>query len=255
MITSKEITMLTISLDKKPLEQLENDLDKFGKNALPYAVRNTLNTLAYEASKEAKDEVGRQFTERNKFTRNSIRFRKTFARNIDAMESSIGSTQEYMRSQEEGFTIHKKGKHGVPIPTSAAAGQMGASKRTKRLQRKNWMSQINLTKRVATGRGATIAAVRRAVKSGKRVVFIDSKNDLWGRPTGLYRIIGGRTKDRGWPRGAKLRMIYDMERTSAHTRAHHWLRPAVDKTIPKAGEIYRDEIIKQIERQQLFRSR
>jgi hypothetical protein len=247
--------MFSLEMDKRPIEQLENDLDRFGKRALPYAVRDTLNSAAYYTSVEAKENIGRQFIERNAFTRRSVQYRKTFSKDISRMESSAGSVQEYLRRQEEGFVESSSGKHGVSIPTSAAAGQIGARKRTRRLQKKNWMSSIHLRSSRSKGTGRTVAAVRLAVQTGQRVVFIDRRDDLFGRPTGFYRVIGGRKGGRGWPKGAKLEMIYDSERSSVTINPHPWVSPAADKTSRNLDKLYRDALIRQILLQRSFRYR
>jgi hypothetical protein len=248
-------SMFSISMDKRPLEQLENDLDRFGKQALPYAIRNTLNQAAYQTAEEAKENIGRRFIERNQYTRRSVRYKKTFSRRIDQMESAAGSIQPYMAQQESGFTEQKSGKHGVPIPSSAAAGQMGARLRTRKLQRKNWMSAINLPAVRVRGKGRTVAAVRAAVETGQRVVFLDSRSDHFGRPTGLYRVVGGKNGGHGWPKGAKLQMIYSLERSSVRIRPHAWLQPATEKVSKDLGKIYRDALIRQIRLQRSFRNR
>lgn len=247
--------MFTLKMDQRPLEQLENDLDRFGKQALPYAIRDTLNAAAFQTAEMAKEEISHKFIERNTYTRRSVRYKKTFSRDINRMESYAGSIQPYMRQQEEGFTEHKSGKHGVPIPSSAASGQMGSRLRTRRLQRKNWLSSINLSSSRVKGRGRTVASVRDAVDTGKRVIFIDSRSDHYGRPTGLYRVVGGRKGGRGWPTGARLQLIYDLERSSVRTKAHPWLEPATNKVTVNIDKLYRDALIRQIRLNRSFRNR
>jgi hypothetical protein len=244
--------MFTIEFDKRPLEQLENDLDKLGERALPYSVRDTLNTAAYKTSELAKKNARRIFTMRNQFTTRSIQFEKTFARRIDDMESAAGSLQEYMREQAEGFTRHKKGKHGVPIPTSAAAGQEGARPRTKVIRRTNWINKLRVARarRRARDRGQEIVlAVREAVETKQRVVFLRLRNP------GLYRVLGGRKVKRGWPTGARLQMLYSLEKSSTRTRERDWLGPPSRLVGAKIGDYYREALIRQIERQRLFRNR
>ena len=247
--------MFTVKMDQRPIEQLVNDLDRFGKQAVPYAVRDSLNTAAYKTSAEAKENIGDFFIERNTWTRRSVRYQKTFSRDINHMESSVGSTEEYMAEQETGFTQTKSGKHGVAIPTAAAAGQGEARTRTRRLQRRNWLSQVKPPRARVRGKGQTVLAVRAAVQSGKRVVFVDQQNDPWNRPTGFYRVIGGRKTRSGWPTGAKLRMIYGADKPTVRTPPHSWLEPATERVTKQFDEIYRDAIIRQIRIQRCFRDR
>lgn len=245
--------MFETKMDTKPIDQYENELDKFGEHALPFAVRDTLNTSAFETSKRAKRTAGMAFTMRNKFTERSIQFEKTFQKSISRMESAAGSLQEYMRQQEEGFTKVKKGKHGVPVPTAFAAGQGTAMARTRPVKRINWINKLALTRRrKAAGRGEELMdTVHEAVQTGKRTVFL---KDL--RHPGIYKVLGGRKNTkRGWPRGARLRMLYSLDEPTITTEKHEWLEPAANMVLARQGDIYRKSIERQIQINRSFRDR
>lgn len=245
--------MLTLKLDLRPVEQLENDLDRFGKHALPDAIRDTLNSAVWDLYNDARDQVGRTFIERNKWTRNSIRYNKATGRRVEAMRAEVGSLQEYMAQQEAGFVQRKSGAHGVAIPTPSAAGQNGAQTRTRALQRRNWLTNIKPPSVSVRGRGRTIAAVREALRTKNRIVFIDQAQDPWGRPTGFYRVLGGRRTKSGWPKGAKLRMIYSTDKATVRTAPHRWLEPATEKITQQFDRYYRDALIRQIRINRCFR--
>jgi hypothetical protein len=249
-----------IKLDTYPLEQYENDLDKFGKQGMPYAIRGTLNTAAYKASDLSKKKVGQLFTIRNTFVQRSIRFQKTFSRRIEDMESAAGSTEDFMRKQTEGFTEHTRGKHGVPLPTSAAAGQEGAKPRTRVIRRSNWINRLKVAKRIRekykNTKQAVIRRVQDAVESGDRTIFLGVRGKASNKyKKGFYRVLGGRRVKRGWPTGARLRMLYSMEHTTLYTRARDWLGPPTRFVTAHLGDYYRDALIRQIEKQRAFRNR
>lgn len=241
-----------MDMDTRPLIQLENDLDRFGKHAMPYAARDTLNTAAFKTSDLAKRNISRKFIERNTWTRRSAGYTKTFARDIDRMESEAGSTQSYMRQQEEGFTQRKSGTHGVAVPTAAAAGQGRARVRTRRLQKKNWLAQVSP---VSNRKRGTVYAVRKAVQTGRRVVHIASSSDHYGRPSGFYRVVGGSKRGRGWPKGAKLQLIYGTEKASIRVEPNKWLDPSARFVMRDLDKIYRDAINRQIRINRSFRDR
>ena len=252
--------MIMISMDKRPIEQLKYDLEKFSERALPYAVRDTLNTAAYKTSNLARRNAKRVFQMRNNYTVRSIQFKKTFSKNVDRMESAAGSLQEYMREQEEGFTRHKKGKHGVPIPTSASAGQAGAKPRTKPVRRINWMSRLQMSTRLRRQYKSTkqslVRRVQEAIESGGRVTFLgirEQKNSRYKK--GFYRVLGGRKVKRGWPAGARLQLLYEVERSSVQARARQWLGPPSRFIGAKMDEFYKAALIRQIERQRAFRNK
>lgn len=244
--------MFRLTMDTAPIEALENELDKFGKRTFPHAVRDTLNITAFEASKEAKDVANRVFTMRNQYTERSIRYTRARGYTVNQMESSMGSVQEYMRKQEEGFTEVSRGKHGVAVPTSYAAGQQGARPRTKPIRRKNWLNRLKVARskrRAASVAQQMVMATQEAVATGKRTVFLPLR-----RP-GLYQIVGGRRTKAGWPKGARLKMLYSLEDKSVRTEAHPWMEPAVRVVLTRQDEYYRRALIRQIELNRQFRNR
>ena len=139
---------------KLDIDDLEKDLKTFKRSALPFATRETLNQTAYHGRLIGRRVVQEKFTERNKWTRNSIRFKKTTGTlDIDQQESEVGSTEAYMRTQEEGGAERKKHKHGVAIPTSYAAGQGRSKGRTRLPRGKHKLKNIKFQRRQFTTGG------------------------------------------------------------------------------------------------------
>jgi hypothetical protein len=244
--------MFRIKLDTQPIEQLENELDKFGAKALPYAIRDTLTITAFEASEHATANLFKVFTIRNSYTPRSIRYERARGTSVNRMESAVGSIQPYLAEQEEGFTKRGGGKHGLPIPTSYAAGQEGARPRTKAIKRINWLNRLKVAR---SGRRAhsvgqqIVQAAQEAIATGRRTIFLPLRHP------GLYKVVGGRKTRRGWPRGAKLKMLYSLEDRSARTEAHPWLEPAVRVVLTRQDEYYRRAVIRQIEMNRMFRDK
>lgn len=92
-------------------------------------------------------------------------------------------------------------------------------------------------------------AVQAAVASGQRVVFLPLRHP------GLYRVLGGRQTDMGWPKGAKLKLLYSLEDSSITTEPRRWLEPSAKLVVRKREEYYRKAILRQIERNRLFRDK
>jgi len=251
--------MIELDMDTKPIEQLENDLDKFGAKALPWGVKNGLDTMAFKTSDLARRNVNRKFEIRNKFTERSIQFQKTTTLNIDKMVSEAGSVQDYMREQEEGFTRRSTGSEGVPVPTPYAAGQGQAGKRTDPVKRKYRVNRLKVLKRTAQygdSKQSLVRRVQKAIKSRKRIIFIDRRDrHAMGFALGFYEVVGGEKTKRGWPRGAWLKMVYNLAHPVLTTKATPWLEPSAKLVLSKHDEIYADAIEKQIEKQRLFRDR
>ncbi len=239
--------------DEKIVEFAEQ-LKEYAEKAYPWAVRETLNNQAKMAASEGKGVVQTTMVERNRWTRGSIQFNPTRLEPVNDMETTTGSTEDYMEDQEFGFTRVRKGKHGVPIPTSFAAGQKGAKPRTKLVRARNKLPRIVLSggrHPMANKKQELIVTMLLSLKMGRRYFFFDFGS---GKRKGIMRIQGGsRKQKRGWPEGAELDMVYDMTHESVKIPKSPWLDPAVERTWAATGKIYQDALIKQLMKRNLFK--
>jgi hypothetical protein len=253
--------LFKIVSDMRPIEQFENDLDRFKEGALTYAIRDTLNQAAYETSVEAKNEIGQKFIERNQYTRRSIRYNKVVGKSIARMYSEVGSVQKYMAKQERGFVTRSKGKHGVAIPTTQASGEGDARVRRKTIRAAARLSRIRIAKGLAPEyarkykkpRQRLIRMIQDSLEYGYRTIFWMSRRSA---RTGFYRIRGGKKiNKRGWPDGVKLEMLYSVDKPITNTKSHEWLQPSTQKVTMYMGQLYQRALIKEIERFRSFRDR
>ena len=226
-----------ITAEMRGLEKLRGDLGKFAKKALPAAARGTLNTLAFDARREWVQQVGRKFTLRNKFTLNSLRIEKAQGFKVDSMQSRAGSVADYMAEQEKGFTERARGKHGVAVPTSSAAGMAKRAVRTKQVQRKNYLTAIQVASRVRGIRQRRNAvAIRMASRTGG-VAFLDT-----GKSKGLFRVT--RTAKGRY----SVRMLYDLSNRSVTVKATPTLTMTLKVVAPRVPRILGDELVAQARR-------
>lgn len=216
------------------MRRFRKDLDKLGKIGAKFAMRETLNNLAFAAREQWQREIKGQFTLRNKFTERSVRVVKA-GRAALGMRSVVGSVAPYMGDQETGFTETGQGKHGHAIPTSSAAGQgKSANPRTKRIRRKNYLSAIQVERSVGSRKQRNAMAIRKAGKS-KGVAFLDL-----GRTKGLFRVSGT-------GRRSRIRMIWDLSRRSVRVAPHPTMEPAVKRVLGgPARKIANDAIERQL---------
>lgn len=228
-------------LDAKKLRRLENDLTKFAKRALPFAVRNGLNSTAFEARREWAEQLGKKMVLRNTFTTRSLRVEKATGLDLNTMQARVGSVADYMATQEHGGTESKKGKHGKPIPTSVAAGQgMKTRPRKRAVQRKNWMGAVTLASGIRGSRQRRNAfAIAQAAK-GSGTAFLDL-----GRRKGLFRVTG--TK-----KGLKVRMIWDLSRPSVVIKRNPTLQHTLKAIEPRLPELHEKAIIEQLKRHRVL---
>lgn len=226
-------------------KQFESDLKTFAAKALPFATRNTLNQGAFMAMREARQNVGDDMVERNRFTRQSIRVEQTRTLAIERQAALVGSIADYMADQEFGATKVKSGSEGVAIPTSFSAGQgRGAQPRTRLPRKPNKMANIQLRKRSKKGgsrKQQNLVAIKTAAENGHKYVFLDL-----GRRKGIFRVTGGK-------RRPKIQMVHDLTQQSVRIPRNPWLLPAVEKTREQIPKLYADSLKFQLKRRGLFK--
>jgi phage gpG-like protein len=237
-----------ISLDDKDVKELADDLKKISERAYPYATRDTINKSAWKAREFAQREIGKKMIERNKWTRGSVRVEQARTLRVSAQEAAVGSTEEYMVTQEFGATERSKRKHGVALPTSYSAGQMGQKPRTRLPRRANRLPNIKLTQRSFKTLGRSkkqriAVAVKMAVAKKLKYVYIEANHK------GIVKILGGGRKTKsGRKSTAKLRSVQDLEYKSVRIRPRPWLGPAVNLASLRVEDRFRQALLFQFRR-------
>jgi len=223
---------------------MESELKAFAHRALPFATKNTLNTAAFRARTLIQRDIDVKLISRNRFTKQSIRVEQTRTLNIPRQAASVGSIAPYMEDQEFGAVKVSKGKQGVPIATSYAAGQgMSVQPRTRLPRKANKLATIQLRKRRRQGNSRkqrNLVAIKEAATSGRKYVFLDL-----GRRQGIFKVTGGK-------RMPKIRMVWDLTRRSVVIPKNPIIKPAFDTVVQRIPAIYRDSIIFQLKRQGLL---
>ena len=163
-------------IDDRQIQQFERDLRRYAKEAMPFAVRDALNRAVFGSQAEIRQELKRRMVLRNKWTQGSIQVDTAKGVRVERFAAAVGSVEEYMAEQEEGFTRRGR-KHGVPIPTSYAVGQRGARPRTKTMgfNHRHRLKRIAIAKHGLKGgddKQRNVVSVLEAVKSGNRFVFL-----------------------------------------------------------------------------------
>lgn len=233
-----------ITVDDKQIKKFERDLKTFASRAYPYATRHTVNSSAFKAREIAQDNVRENMVTRNKWTERSIQVGKTGTLNVQRQAALVGSTAEYMETQEFGGTETSSSGKGVAIPTSYSAGQEGQRPRTRLPRRPNKMAAIQLRKQRKRGTSRAqqnFIAVQEAAASGTKFLYLDL-----GRRRGIFRVTGGKRKPR-------IKMVHDLTRSSVAIPKNPWLAPAVAEAEKFIPGFYRDALKFQLQRQRIFR--
>jgi hypothetical protein len=227
--------MTMFKIDTEQTRQFEDKLRKLNDRAIPFAVRQTLNDLAFATRKNAIDIIGDKMIERNRWTRGSIRLEKAQGVDTRRMMSVVGSTADYMEKQEFGHTERK-----TAITTSYASGEGENAKPRRRVARKaNRMSSIKLKRQ--RNRGKTRAqrnliTVRMAAKNKVKHIYLDL-----GKRKGIFTVTGGKRKPR-------VRMVQALGHRNVVTPRNPWLRPATDKSVKRRDRFYRQALTFQLRR-------
>ena len=233
-----------IAADMHEVERLADHLERFAKRAIPYAARASLTSSAFEAREAWTKQLGAELTLRNTWTKRSLRVEKARSLDLRRMEAVVGSTADYMRKQELGGRERKRGKHGVPIPTSVASGEgRGAKPRRRVVRRPNRLASIQLrtVRSIKSRRQRNAATISRAKRAGKKYVFLDLE-----RSKGLFRLAGGK-------RRPKVDMIWDLSRPAVRVAPNPTLGPALAAVEPLLLRIHLRSLREQVRRNGLFK--
>ena len=246
---------IMINVDTIDIEELEKELKTYAKKAFPFATKTTLNNAAFKARELIQKDIRVKMVTRNQFTERSILVDQSKTLNVRRQSATVGSTADYMKTQEFGGTKRAGGSEGVPIPTSYSAGQGEQQQpRTKLPRKPNNIRNIRLrgkTRKARNRKQALLFKMQDAVTSGKRFIFYDFGS---GKKKGIFRVVGGSRKfKRGMPRGARLRMVYDLTEKIVDIPKTPMFKPVVATTQVLIPAMYRKAVEFQVRRFGLFK--
>lgn len=228
------------SLDLRDADLLVRDLQKFRKSALPYAMRDALNTSAFMARRTWITVMRKEFTMRNTFTTRGVLVERARGSDPNRMVSVVGSVRDYMEKQEKGGNKRASGKSGVAIPTTAAAGQARGSTRKRMVRRANYLSAIKVPARAGLTRAQRNAiSVKQAVRSGRKVVFLELQ-----RRKGLFRVSGTKRP--------RITMLWDMTRRVVRTPKNSTLETTLEQVQPLLPLVHFQALLKQCQRHKIL---
>lgn len=186
------------------LDAMQRELETIAKRSVPFAARETVNSLAFAGRAAWQDEMSKSLTLRNRFTARRALVDRARGLRMSTMEARLGHTEPYMRLLEFGGT-ERAAKRFRPIPTEAAAGQARGSLAGGRKREVRPSSRINRLGTIkAYGRGLSrkarnARAVRVAMRSSSHLALLD-----FGKRQGVFRVTGKRK--------ARITKLYDVTR-------------------------------------------
>lgn len=235
---------MSFSIDTDDIKDLERSLKAFAFRSLPFATKKTLNDAAWDGRRFMQRNIEKKMTERNKWTRGSIRVEQARTLVIKKQSSAFGSTEKYMIIQEDGGTERGKGSQAIAIPTGYAAGQQGARPRTKLPRKPHKMRNIRLTKSKTKSPNRKLRnflVIKEAKARGIKYVFLDL-----GRRRGIFRVLGSKKRP-------KLKMVADISQRSIRIKPTPTLQPAFKAATKGLDDHYRKNLIFQLKRAKILR--
>lgn len=207
--------------DIRGAKEMVRDLKTLRLRAVPFAIRNALNTTAFAARSIWQGEIRAAFTLRNQYTVRSIQVERATGFDPKTMVAKVGSTAAFMGKQEKGGTV--TGKSGrKPIPGPVAAGLAPGAKRTRLVRQGFRLGAIKTGHPTLTGsrhqRNAIAIAV--ALRAGSKRAVLERP----GGRKGLF-IVGGSDKR------PTTRLLWDVSRSSVRVPAE----PTLQRTMAAVG--------------------
>lgn len=226
---------------KRQCEAMQRELETMARRSVPFAARDTVNSLAFKARGIWQEEMAAGLTLRNRFTERRALVVKARTLRMSAMEAVLGHTEPYMALLEFGGR-EKAAKRWRGIPTEVAAGQAKGSTTSGR---KRAVRQANIITRLGrripgsgksgSRKARNAKAIARAIKSGRRLALLDL-----GKRKGVFRITG--TKK------INISMLYDLTRRSTPVPRTPTLARTLARTNKLAPEIAHQALARQLAR-------
>lgn len=223
-----------IDIDVSDFADFGESLGRLKEKAWPYAVRGTLNTVAFDTSREWRRQIENgDLQVRNTFTVRAITVDKATGTNIMNMRSTVSAPKAPWLEKLETGGIEERGN----VPTGSAAGAgLSKPKRKRALGKNATLASVTLAPRVTRGsrRQRNRVAVKMAVASGRKLVFLDL-----GKRRGVFKVMGSKSNP-------QVRMLFDTSKPSHQVKKHATLGPAVRLVTPRLAKIMKAEVDKQI---------
>jgi len=204
------------------------------KRDLAEAARAMVNIQAAQTMKQARENIGSNFTIRNNFTKRQVQFTQMPEGNHDLadIQATVGITEnaEYMARQEKGGERTPRRGQTLAIPMNAARG---GSNRKPVLPSKR-VGKITRRQRVRGSSNETGLIARAFIAFSK----------------GLFLSLGGSRSEQNlhkvtsFRRGAsgqirfETEQIYKFDLSSTTTEAQPWLWPATEKWKKMGQQIF-----------------
>lgn len=215
--------MSYIDIDLSQAKRLERILAGIRQRSVGFAIKNTLNDLAFSARRNIIAKIDHDFVNRNTWTKRSIKVERA---RYTGEFSEVGSTEKYMAKQEFGGT----GEKYVANP-NASGENSRARVRRKPIRQSNWINKLTTARVKRTDgnlREKNISSLKQAKEQGQKYVILDRG----GGRRGLYRVLGTKKAPRS-------KLLYTLRNAPVKIKKHATIGPVAEETQRKeVGTMY-----------------
>lgn len=221
-------------IDTRDMRHLERGLGDLSRNGVAFAQRNTINDLAFDTQRRARENIRNNYINRNTWTVRSVRVDKARTTRDSA---EVGSTERYMADQEFGAVRHTN----TNIATRAASGEgTGTGVRRRVVRRANRMDriarQVKRNKNMSSQAITNYVALKEAKADGRKFVYQSR-----GKRKGIYKVFGTKRKP-------KSRMVQDLSRKVAVVPKREWLGPTAEGMARRVEQFHSNNLNKEVVR-------
>lgn len=222
-------------------------LSRMRKSALPTAIRDTLNSAAFDVKGDTLFKSAQEnfITRDQNFFRANSRVEKATGFDINMMKSTVGMLSmggtnhavDDLEQQEHGGTI--KGKSFIPSISNEARSSKSKEKKVRKEFR---LSQLKKLVRARSAQGSSEGQrfIKTAHHVGVRGVFLSERGIVW-RVNSLTRTSRG---------SMKLSRLYTYKsgRSVSIKNATHFMEEAAEKSAKKIPRFFQRNALRQIRR-------
>jgi hypothetical protein len=231
--------MARVEIDTRGFDKLLKQLEDVKTKAVPYAMREYVNSAAFAARTGYIERAKANMVLRSKWTEKSVQVDKAKSLKVSDQQAVVGSVADYMATQESGATEGKHGQHGVPIPAAAPGRRKGRKSKTPTA---NQLSRLTLASRGVKGirQKRNAAAIAIAGRRGGGVVFLDLR-----KTKGLFRVSAGK-------KNLRIKKLWDLSKGRITIPRNPMLQQAIAVVTPQLPDLGRKAIEFQFRRHKLF---
>lgn len=247
---------MSLNINTSELIKYTDDLEKYSNRSLKYAVRNTLNSAAFDMKKDSlqssvnknfKGLKAPQFFKRfsgvNKASGNDINSMKSIVGFLDTGNQAARKVVENLPKQELGGIINDGAAY---LKDARVGSQLNRFVRKKNYYDKNKVinGRSGQARNKGTNKSKFVARAARSFKEKKPIFLNSMKGNFLVEVTSFRRLKS---------RKIKFRMKFLMkERDRVTIKATNFLSEAKNQTQSKIPTLYQKEVEKQLE---YFKSR